>query len=108
MTANRKKEKFSKEVLLKSPVSIVKFYTEWNGASQMILPVYRELADSYEGVASFYEVDMDSDPAIAEQFGVRDIPTLLFFRSGELIDHVVGMVSRNTLIAKVENVINQQ
>lgn len=101
------KEKFTKELLQNDSLSVVKFYTEWNGASQVILPLFRELAVSYKGIANFYEVNMESEPATAAQFGVRDIPTVLFFRQGELIDHVVGMISKNALIAKLENALNQ-
>ncbi len=107
MTTKTTKEKFSKDLLKKDALIIVKFFTDWNGASQMILPVYRELAVNYKGIASFYEVNMESDKKTADEFGVREIPTLLFFRKGELVDHVVGMISRNALIAKIENVINQ-
>jgi thioredoxin 1 len=99
------KENFKKEVIDNSILSLVEFKKEWSGACQIIEPVYREIANSYNGTVSFYTVDVDQETGLNNEYGVIEIPTILFFKSGKIIDHTVGLVSKNILIAKVENAL---
>ena len=98
-------EGFKKEVMQKTGLAIVEFYADWSGLCQIMMPVYNQVAGSYSSSAGFYSVDVDSNPELKEQFGVMELPTVLFFRNGNLIDYVAGAVSKNAFIAKLENVI---
>ena len=84
-------------------LSLVRFKKEWNGASQIIEPVYNELAVSYNGIVNFYTVDVEMEKGLDSEYGVTDIPTILFFKKGEIIDHAIGLIPKNVLITKIEN-----
>lgn len=99
------KKDFKKEVLDRKELVLVHFKKEWNGASQIIAPVYNDLAESYKQVACFYTVDIEKEQALENEYGVMEIPTILFFKNGEVIDHVVGLTPKNTLISKIEAAI---
>lgn len=95
----------SKEVANSTGLSLVQFKIEWNGACQIISPIYEELAKSYRGQANFYTVDAEKETGLDNEFGVVEFPTILFFRSGELIDHVTGLTPKNVMITKIENAL---
>ena len=101
------KKDFKKEVIESSTLSVVQFKKEWNGASQIIEPVYNELANSYNGVVNFYTIDIEQENGLHMEYGVSDIPTILFFKKGEIIDHAVGLTPKNILISKIENAIEK-
>jgi thioredoxin 1 len=105
MNRQLRKEDFRKEVIESMVISLVQFRKEWNGASQIIEPVYNELANSYNGVVNFYTVDVEIENGLDKEYGVTDIPTILFFKRGKLIDHAVGLTPKNVLISKIENAI---
>jgi thioredoxin 1 len=80
----------------------VQFITEWNGPSQIISMIYADLSNSYNGSVKFYTVNIEREKQLSDTFGIMEVPTILFFRNGELIDHAVGLISKNALIAKIE------
>jgi thioredoxin 1 len=87
-------------------LSLVLFKAEWSGACQILEPIYRELARSYRSQVSFFVIDAEAEKDLQDQFRIMDLPTILFFRSGQLIDHVVGLTSKNKLIAKIEDALS--
>ena len=106
MNRQLSKSNFKKEVIESMIITLVQFKKEWNGASQIIEPVYNELANSYNGVVNFYTVDVEIENGLDKEYGVMDIPTILFFNNGKVIDHAVGLTPKNILISKIENAIS--
>jgi thioredoxin-like negative regulator of GroEL len=86
-------------------LALVQFKTEWSGASQIIAPMYNELAKSYKGVVSFFMIDADVEKDLYHQYRIMELPTILFFRNGFLIDNAVGLVSKTMLKRKIEKAL---
>lgn len=99
------KEEFHGQVMANANLSLVHFKTEWNGACQIISAIYDDLARSYKENAHFFSIDIEQEEGINDEFGVMELPTILFFRSGKVIDFAVGLTSRTVLIAKIENAL---
>lgn len=102
------KRSFTERVLNGAGLQVVKFYAEWSGPCQMMTPVYHELSTMYNGSASFYCVDIEQTPILKKELGVIEMPTILFYLNGEVVDFVIGLSSKNSLIAKLENVLNKK
>ncbi len=96
------KSNFQKQVMESQVLSLVQFKKQWNGLSQIIEPVYNELAKSYDGMVNFYTVDVEKEKGLEAEFGVMEIPTILFFKSGKIVDHVIGLTPKNIIISKIE------
>lgn len=94
------------ELVLKSdkPV-IIDFWAEWCGPCRMVGPVVEELSLEYEGKAITGKLDVDSNPDVTAKYGVRNIPTILFFKDGEVVDKHVGAVPKNILAGKLDKII---
>jgi thioredoxin 1 len=91
------------ELVLKSdkPV-LVDFWAEWCGPCRMVGPFVEEIAKDYEGRAVVGKVNVDNNPGISMQFGIRNIPALLYFKNGEVVDKQIGAVQKSVLAGKLD------
>jgi len=81
---------------------LVDFWAEWCGPCRMVGPMVDELATDFEGRALVGKVNVDTQNEIAAQFGIRNIPTLLIFKNGEVVDKQVGVAAKSILADKLE------
>ncbi len=96
------KANFETEVLKSSSPVLVDFWAEWCGPCKMIAPLLDELADEYAGKARIAKVNIDEHPDLATQFRVTAIPTLLFFKGGQVVEQAVGAKSKRDLKASLD------
>ena len=90
------------EIINSDKPVLVDFWAEWCGPCRMLAPVMEALAGAYAGRALIGKLDIDTNPLVASQFGVRSIPTLLVFKNGQVVEKQVGAVPQHVLAQKLE------
>jgi len=96
---------FEEDVLKSDKPAIIDFWAEWCGPCRMIGPIIEEMAKEYEGKAIIGKVDVDSNPGITSRYSIRNIPTILFIKGGEVVDKQVGAVPKSVLVGKLEKIL---
>lgn len=97
---------FEEKVLKSDKTVIVDLWAEWCGPCKMVSPILEEISDEYSDKVVVAKVDVDSNPETPIKYKVRNIPTILFFKDGELKDKQVGAVPKKNLTAKLESLLD--
>jgi thioredoxin 1 len=95
-------QNFDEVVLQSDKPVIVDFWAEWCGPCRMVGPIVEEIGNDYAEKAVVGKLDVDSNPNITRKYGIRNIPTVLFFKNGEVADKQVGAVPKSNLVNKLE------
>ena len=96
---------FDELVLNSDKPVVVDFWAEWCGPCKMMLPIVEELSNEYEGKALIVKVDVESSPNVSAELGIRNIPTILFFKDGKIVDKQVGAVPKAALVEKLNKLV---
>jgi len=97
---------FKAEVLQAEGLVMVDFWAVWCGPCRALAPIVEEIATKYDSKLKVCKFDVENSTEIPAEYGIRSIPTLLFFKNGELVDKSTGLVNKNKLAEKIEALIS--
>jgi thioredoxin 1 len=95
-------QNFEEKVLKSDKPVLVDFWAEWCGPCRMIAPTIESIATEYHDKLVVGKVNVDNEPVISTKYGIRNIPTMLVFKNGEVVDKLVGALPKPTLVSKLQ------
>lgn len=96
---------FEEKVLKANKPAIIDFWAEWCGPCKVLSPRVKQIGEEYGDDVVVAEMDVDSNPEVPAKYGIRNIPTLLFIKDGEVKDKQVGVTSKNNLVKKLKKLL---
>ena len=100
-------DNFEAEVLKSDKPVLIDFWAAWCGPCRMVSPIVEEISKEYEGKLKVGKINVDDNSKVASQYGIMSIPSLLFFKGGQVIDQVVGAVPKQQLTDKVDKILGK-
>ena len=96
---------FESEIIKSSLPVLLDLWAPWCGPCRMVAPVVEKLAETYDGKVKFCRLNVDENPQTAVKYGIMSIPTLMFFKEGQVVDTVIGAVPERTLQPKIDTLL---
>ncbi len=98
-------QSFKDEVLSSSEPVLVDFWAEWCGPCRSLTPIVEELSEEFKGKIKVAKIDIDANQEVSVEYGIRNIPTLLFFKNGQVVDKVVGVQPKEKLAERLQSLL---
>ena len=105
MDINITDKNFEQEVLRSTGIMLVDFWAPWCGPCQMMGPIIEEVAKEFEGKIKVYKLNVDENPKTASNYEILSIPTLKFFKEGNIVDEMTGLKPKDMLVEKITNLL---
>lgn len=100
-------ENFNKEVFESSLPVVVDFFATWCGPCKMLSPVLEKVAEEYEGKVEIGKLDVDENGDLAAKYGVMSVPTMIFFKNGQIVNKISGLQNGNTLKSAIDEMLEK-